>query len=73
MFKKNYFLFILTILIFASYILGFIINENSIGSGGYNGDLVWIWDNFEIFKSENIFSAIKSEDFFGNRTPCFIF
>ena len=69
MFKKNYFLFILTILIFASYILGFIINENSIGSGGYNGDLVWIWDNFEIFKSENIFSAIKSEDFFGNRTP----
>ncbi len=55
-------------LIIASYILGFYYNENSIGSGGYSGDLRWMWKNFEIFKNENLLQAIKSNDFFGNRT-----
>ena len=48
--------------------MGFYYNENSIGSGGYNGDLAWMWKNFEIFKNENLLQAIKSNDFFGNRT-----
>ena len=67
--KKNLFLIFFSLIIFISYILGFAINENSIGSGGYNGDLKWIWENFEIFKSESLVSSIKSENFFGNRTP----
>ncbi len=71
MYKKNIFLILFSIIIFASYILGFFTNENSIGSGGYNGDLNWIWKNFDIFKNQNLFSAIKSEDFFGNRSPLF--
>ena len=67
--KKNLFLIFFSLIIFISYILGFAINENSIGSGGYYGDLKWIWENFEIFKSESLVSSIKSENFFGNRTP----
>ena len=58
----------LSLLIIISYFLGFVFSENSIGSGGYNGDLVWMWDNFEIFKNESLIQAIKSDDFFGNRT-----
>ena len=57
-----------SILIITSYFFGFFFQENSIGSGGYNGDLVWMWKNFEIFKNENLLQAIKSDDFFGNRT-----
>lgn len=59
---------LLSLLIVVSYFFGFIFSENSIGSGGYNGDLSWMWDNFEIFKNENLLQAIKSDDFFGNRT-----
>ena len=58
----------LSLLIVISYFLGFVFSENSIGSGGYNGDLAWMWDNFEIFKNESLLAAIKSDDFFGNRT-----
>jgi len=54
-------------LIIASYVLGFYYNENSIGSGGYSGDFAWMWENFEIFKNENLLQAVKSNDFFGNR------
>jgi len=65
--QKNILLFF-SLLIIISYFFGFFINENSIGSGGYNGDLNWMWKNFEIFKNENLLQAIKSNDFFGNRT-----
>ena len=41
-----------SILIITSYFFGFFFQENSIGSGGYNGDLVWMWKNFEIFKND---------------------
>ena len=51
--------------------MGFFLNENSIGSGTYNGDLDWIWRNFEIFKNNSLASAITHKDFFGNRTPFF--
>ncbi len=65
--QKKITIFISLFIIF-SYFLGFYYDENSIGSGGYKGDLVWMWKNFEIFKNENLLQAIKSEDFFGNRT-----
>ena len=65
---KNYFLLLTGILIYLSYFLSYFLNENSIGSGGYNGDLTWIWKNFEIFKSNDFLSSIKSKEFFGNRT-----
>ena len=58
----------LSLLVTISYFLGFMFSENSIGSGSYDGDLAWMWDNFEIFKNESLLQAIKSDDFFGNRT-----
>jgi hypothetical protein len=59
----------LILLIYFSYFLGFYFNENSIGSGGYEGDLNWIWRNFEIYKNNSLLDSIKSDQFFGNRTP----
>ena len=66
--QKNIFIS-LSFLIYLSYFFGFFLNENSIGSGGYNGDISWIWKNFELFQNNNLLDAIKHEDFFGNRTP----
>tara|TARA_A100001015_G_scaffold214226_1_gene240408 strand:+ start:136 stop:1449 length:1314 start_codon:yes stop_codon:yes gene_type:complete len=60
---------IFSLLIINSYFFGFFYQENSIGSGGYKGDLDWMWKNFQIFKNENLLQAIKSNDFFGNRSP----
>ena len=48
--QKNIFIS-LSFLIYVSYFFGFFLNENSIGSGGYNSDVTWIWKNFEIFQS----------------------
>ena len=55
--------------IYTSYFLGFYFNENSIGSGGFDGDLDWMWSNFELFKNNSLIEAINHKDFFGNRTP----
>lgn len=66
---KNYLIIFLSSLIYFSFFLGFFFGENSIGSGGYKGDLSWIWVNLEIFKTNNIFDAIHHPNFFGNRTP----
>ena len=60
---------IFSFLIYASYFLGFVLNENSIGGGGINGDLTWMLDNFELFKTNSLFEAILHKEFFGNRTP----
>ena len=66
---KIYIINFLTLLIYSSFILGFVFNENSIGSGDYGGDLHWMWINFEIYKTNDLWTAIHHPDFFGNRTP----
>ena len=66
---KNSLIIFFTFFIYVSFVLGFYFNENSIGSGGYGGDLVWMWNNFEIYKSNDLWTAIHHPDFFGNRTP----
>ena len=66
---KNSLIIFLTFFIYVSFVLGFYFNENSIGSGGYDGDLVWMWNNFEIYKTYDLWTAIHHPDFFGNRTP----
>ncbi len=58
-----------SIIIYLSFFLGFYFNENSSGAGNYSGDLTWMWDNFEIYKSNNLWTAIHHPDFWGNRTP----
>ena len=66
---KNSLIIFLSFLIYISFVLGFYFNENSIGSGGYDGDLEWMWNNFEIYKTYDLWAAIHHPDFFGNRTP----
>ena len=66
---KNSLIIFFTFLIYVSFVLGFYFNENSIGSGGYTGDLQWMWKNFEIYKSNDLWTSIHHPDFFGNRTP----
>ena len=66
---KIYIINFLTFLIYSSFILGYVFNENSIGSGDYGGDLHWMWINFEIYKTNDLWTAIHHPDFFGNRTP----
>lgn len=67
--NKKLSVYILILSIYFSYFFGFFYNENSIGSGGYGGDLEWMWENFEIFKNNSLLDAINHKDFFGNRTP----
>jgi len=67
--NKNNLIIFFTFLIYISFFLGFYFNENSIGSGGYGSDLVWIWKNFTIYKSNDLWTSIHHPDFFGNRTP----
>jgi len=59
----------LSLLIVVSYFLGFLINENSAGAGGYKGDISWILKNIDIFKNNSIYNSIFHPDLFGNRTP----
>ena len=66
---KNNLIIFFTFLIYISFVLGFCFNENSIGSGGYDGDLGWMWKNFTIYKSNDLWTSIHHPDFFGNRTP----
>ena len=67
--NKKKILLALIILTYFSFILGFILNENSAGAGSYNGDISWIWKNIQIFENNNLIQAINHPDFFGNRTP----
>ena len=68
-FYQKRILIIFTSIIYISYLLGFYFNENSIGSGGLDGDLNWMWNNFDLFKNNSLIDAINHKDFFGNRTP----
>lgn len=67
--SKNILFISFSILIYLSFFLGFYFNENSAGAGGYTGDLTWMWDNFKIYKSNDLWTAIHHPDFWGNRTP----
>ena len=69
MISEKKFCIFLIFIAYLSYFLGFFLDENSIGSGGYKGDLSWMWKNFEIFKNNTLLDSITHNDFFGNRTP----
>ena len=51
---KNILFISFSFFIYLSFFLGFYLNENSAGAGGYNGDLTWMWDNFKIYKSNDL-------------------
>ena len=52
-----------------SFFVGFYLDENSAGAGGYDGDIKWIKSNIKIFLDNDLLTAILHPDFFGNRTP----
>ena len=52
-----------------SFFMGFYLDENSAGAGGYDGDIKWIKSNIKIFLDNDLRAAILHPDFFGNRTP----
>ena len=70
---KNYTTALLSTLVYLSFIFGFYNGENSIGSGGYQGDLSWMWKNFEIFKNNNLLDAIFHKEFLVTELLYFIF
>ena len=57
------------------FIYGFLIEENSAGAGGYNGDLLATFSNLQLFINNNFYQAIKltanSEVYYSNRPPLF--
>ena len=66
---ESYALITISVLIFLSFIIGFIFNENSAGAGGYNGDFGnYIWPNLNLLK-ENIFENLTSLKYTDSRTP----
>lgn len=67
--KGNSLILIISLFVITSYFVGFSLDENSAGAGGYNGDFgKFIWPNLKLFK-ENIFINIFSENYTDSRTP----
>ena len=54
--------FLLSVLTLSSFFLGFYLDENSAGAGGYQGDFSHNWTNLKIFLNNNLFTAINSTD-----------
>ena len=67
-FLENTFNFIIFIPI-TSFIVGFLLEENSAGSGNYLADIDWIKNNINIFLNNDLLDAIFHPDLYGNRPP----
>ena len=66
--RTESFSIILISLIFLIFYFGFFFGENSSGSGGYDGDLFFIWNNQLTFKN---FSLKEAIDFTAEYNPKF--
>ena len=62
--ENNYkiLVFLLIFLSFFSFFLGFYLDENSAGAGGYKGDFHLNWINLQIFLNNDLLSAINYTD-----------
>jgi hypothetical protein len=56
---KNFYPLIFIFLIFLFFTLGFYLDENSAGAGGYTGDLIHIWKNQQTFNNHTLKEAIN--------------
>ena len=61
--------FILISISFSSLLLGFYLDENSAGAGSYKGDITNVWNNLQIFLTNDIISAIQHQEYHSSRTP----
>ena len=60
---------ILIFISFSSLFLGFYLDENSAGAGSYNVDIQTIWNNLQLFLTNDLISSINHPDYFDSRTP----
>ena len=69
--KDNYKIlpFILIFFSLFSFFLGFYLDENSAGGGGYLGDWAIAWPNLQLILNNDTLTAINHEDYYSNRTP----
>ena len=69
--KGNFYIYILSILILASYFFGFYINEDSAGGG--KPDLYeHEWDNVQLFINNNIFDVLDDPRYESSRPPLYL-
>ena len=66
--QEEPFILFFSLFILLSFIIGFILNENSAGAGGTNGDFSLIWNNLQLFK-DSIFDNLDSSEYSDSRTP----
>jgi len=69
--KDNYKILSVILIFFSlsSFFLGFYLDENSAGAGGYSGDWVNLLPNIQLFLNNDILTAINHEDYYSNRSP----
>ena len=69
--KNIHFVISLSLIIFSIFyfFLGFLLNENSAGAGGYEGDFVHSWNNLQIYLNNNLHESLLSKEFYSNRSP----
>ncbi len=48
---KNYYILFISFFTFSLFFLGFFLQENSAGAGGFNGDFGHVWNNLLLFKN----------------------
>ncbi len=53
----------------SSYFVGFYLDENSAGAGGYEGDFDDIWNNLQIFLKNDLINSIGHPEYDDSRTP----
>ena len=69
--KEKFYIYILSILILASYFFGFYINEDSAGGGKvdlYDHE----WGNVQLFINNSIFDALTDLQYQSSRTPLYL-
>ena len=59
----------LIVLAVSSYFVGFYLNENSAGSGSFDGDFGHIWRNLYLFVNNDINSSLNHPDYHDSRLP----
>ena len=58
--NKESFVYLLIFIIYFTFFLGFFLNENSAGGGGYLGDIRHIWNNQKNFNNNTLSYSINS-------------
>ena len=66
--SQEFLVSLLSLILFFLFVYGFYTNENSAGSGGYNGDLNHIWSNLTLLK-ESFLSNLNSSLYSDSRPP----